>query len=198
MKTSEKNLDDIIFENRNKDYGAYVLRRNYNKNMVSAIIIAIVIFLFFVSVPILANYFNKGKTVTTNFDPTVIFTTDPTEKPVEKLPEAPAEKKKLPVYDFFIFSFQLTGASFMLAVMVLASAWMMPFSRRVAAGDDYLLYGVLAVSGFYAKPAKAFSEVVVSGSKINDEELTRWSRSILGGNKNDAGQVAGASEGFGQ
>ncbi len=98
MKTSEKNLDDIIFENRNKDYGAYMLRRNYNKNMVSAIIIAIVIFLFFVSVPILANFFNKGKTVITDFDPTVIFNTNPNEKPIEKLPEVPAEKKRLPGY----------------------------------------------------------------------------------------------------
>lgn len=110
----------------------------------------------------------------------------------------PVKKKKLPAYDFVIFSFQLTGASFMLAIMVLASAWMMPFSNKVLVSDDYLLSGVLVVSGFYAKPAKAFSEVVVSGSKINDEELTRWSRGILGGNKNDAGQVAGASEGFGQ
>ncbi len=98
MKTTEKNLDDIIFENRNKDYGAYVLRKNYNKNMMSAIIIAIVIFLFLVSVPILANYFNKGKTVITNVDPTVILNTKPIEKPIEKLPEVPAEKKKLPVF----------------------------------------------------------------------------------------------------
>lgn len=108
----------------------------------------------------------------------------------------PVRSKKVLVPDFFVFSLQLATASFTLAVMVLASAWMMPFPDKVAVGDDYLLSGVLAVSGIYAKPAKAFSEVIVSGSKIDDEELTRWSRGILGDSKNDGGQVAGASEGF--
>lgn len=109
----------------------------------------------------------------------------------------PIKKKKLLAQDFLIFSFRLTAASFTLAAMVLASAWMMPFSDKVATSDDYLLSGVFVVSGVYAKPARAFSEAVVSGSKINDEELTHWSRSVLGGGENDAGQVAGASEGFG-
>ena len=80
MKTTETNLEDIIFENRNKDYGAYSLRKSYNKNMMSALVIAIVIFLLGVSVPLIANYFNREKTVITNFDPTVILNTTPKDK----------------------------------------------------------------------------------------------------------------------
>jgi len=36
-------LDDIVFENRNKEYGAYVLRKKYNRNMMWAIAFGIVI-----------------------------------------------------------------------------------------------------------------------------------------------------------
>jgi len=98
MKNPEKNLDDIIFENRNKDYGAYSLRKNYNKNMMSAVIIAIVIFLLGVSVPLIANYFNREKVVITKTDPTVILNTNPKDKIIDKLPDAPVEKKKVPVF----------------------------------------------------------------------------------------------------
>ena len=43
-------LLDILFENRNKDYGAYVLRKNYDQRMVTAVIIMLVmggVFSFF-------------------------------------------------------------------------------------------------------------------------------------------------------
>lgn len=33
FKTSNNNLDELVFENRNKTYGAYVLRSNYEKNL---------------------------------------------------------------------------------------------------------------------------------------------------------------------
>jgi len=40
-------FDEIIFENRFKDYGAYKLRKNYNKNMSIAICIIVILFLAF-------------------------------------------------------------------------------------------------------------------------------------------------------
>jgi protein TonB len=36
-------LDDIVFENRNKEYGAYTLRKKYNRNVIIALIIGILI-----------------------------------------------------------------------------------------------------------------------------------------------------------
>jgi len=36
-------FDDIVFENRNKEYGAYRLRKKYNRNVVIAIVIGIII-----------------------------------------------------------------------------------------------------------------------------------------------------------
>lgn len=40
MKTEvldSRNLDDLIFENRNKDYGAYYIRKSYSKNMMTGL-----------------------------------------------------------------------------------------------------------------------------------------------------------------
>jgi periplasmic protein TonB len=36
-------FDDIVFENRNKEYGAYTLRKKYNRNVIIALIIGILI-----------------------------------------------------------------------------------------------------------------------------------------------------------
>ena len=98
MKTNAKNLDDIVFENRNKDYGAYSLRKNYNKNMMSAVIIAITVFLLGVSVPLIANYFSTGKGSVGPDDIIVIMEPTPKKVEIAKLPEAPMEKKKERTY----------------------------------------------------------------------------------------------------
>ena len=36
-------FDDIVFENRNKEYGAYKLRKKYNRNVIIALIIGTLI-----------------------------------------------------------------------------------------------------------------------------------------------------------
>jgi protein TonB len=38
-KILQSDLLDILFENRNKTYGAYALRRSYNKTIASAIVL---------------------------------------------------------------------------------------------------------------------------------------------------------------
>jgi protein TonB len=48
-------MDDIVFETRNKAYGAYMLRRIYNKHITIATIVAIALFILFLSAPLIAN-----------------------------------------------------------------------------------------------------------------------------------------------
>lgn len=56
----EKNLnripdfDDIIFESRNREYGAYLLRKKYNRNVLMSLLIGIII----VASTIITPYFN--------------------------------------------------------------------------------------------------------------------------------------------
>jgi protein TonB len=35
--------NEMVFANRNKEYGAYVIRRNYNKRVVMALLIALTV-----------------------------------------------------------------------------------------------------------------------------------------------------------
>jgi periplasmic protein TonB len=53
------NLDDIAFEGRNKEYGAYFLRRRYSRYLFISGTIATFVFLLLVSVPILMDIFEK-------------------------------------------------------------------------------------------------------------------------------------------
>jgi protein TonB len=52
-------FDDIIFEGRNKAYGAFVLRRLYNRHLTRALLIGVAIFSIFVSFPIIARMFEE-------------------------------------------------------------------------------------------------------------------------------------------
>jgi protein TonB len=47
-------FDEIVFENRNKEYGAYTLRKKYNRNVLIALLIGI----FLISISIIVPYLN--------------------------------------------------------------------------------------------------------------------------------------------
>ena len=51
---------DLIFEDRNKDYGAYNLRKTYNKRIRNALVITASIALLALLGSVLANQLNKG------------------------------------------------------------------------------------------------------------------------------------------
>ncbi|MBY0426383.1 MAG: TonB family protein [Cytophagales bacterium] len=53
MSTTAQSLDDIVFENRNKSYGAYFLRQVYEKNIRIAAIIASTIFVLAIAGPLI-------------------------------------------------------------------------------------------------------------------------------------------------
>lgn len=49
-------IDDIIFEYRNKSYGGYLLRKLYPGNMTKANIVATLLFLLCISIPLIAKF----------------------------------------------------------------------------------------------------------------------------------------------
>jgi len=59
MKTRKKNpdLNDIVFEGRNKEYGAYVLRRLYNKYVSLSTTGAMILFTLTISYPLITAFF---------------------------------------------------------------------------------------------------------------------------------------------
>lgn len=48
------NFDDIVFDKRNKEYGAYKLRKRYNRNVIISLLIGIIIMTTAIIIP----YFN--------------------------------------------------------------------------------------------------------------------------------------------
>ncbi len=60
QRLATASLDDMVFENRNKEYGAYMLRKIYNKHVNRAIIISIALFILFLSIPLIQSLF-KGE-----------------------------------------------------------------------------------------------------------------------------------------
>ena len=82
-------MNDIIFEGRNKSYGAFVLRHDYDSNMARAMLAGIFLFLLCVTSPF-AYYYFKGESI-----PDITYTNTPvildhfTPKPVIKQPVMP-------------------------------------------------------------------------------------------------------------
>lgn len=56
-------FEDIIFENRNKEYGSYQLRINQNKSLSKALLITLLFISGIVSIPLIINYFTPSKNI---------------------------------------------------------------------------------------------------------------------------------------
>jgi periplasmic protein TonB len=54
-------MDEIVFERRNKTYGAYILRKLYNKNMNRALILAVIILLAGLAYPLASSYYAQRR-----------------------------------------------------------------------------------------------------------------------------------------
>ncbi len=53
---AQASLDDLVFEGRNKNYGAYVLRQLYRRNVTRSLIIATALLVLLVAFPLIAQY----------------------------------------------------------------------------------------------------------------------------------------------
>ncbi len=98
-------LDDIVFEYRNKQYGAYILRKQYGQHIRTASFWGISAFLLLIMNPIIADKMNNGK----NFgidEKNVLYELPETKKPEPipppkpELPKPPPPKKQIATQDF--------------------------------------------------------------------------------------------------
>lgn len=91
MKTQETTpaqMDDIVFENRNKSYGAYILRKTYNKQLYRGLLVASAILIAGLAYPVVSSY-NLVLTGKVIDDPgPVIVLTQPKDE-IRELPKLP-------------------------------------------------------------------------------------------------------------
>lgn len=92
----ETSWTDIVFENKNKEYGAYLLRQENTKTSLSALFMGVLLLTSAISLPMVYNYLNpdhpiptlipeSSEVVVTSFDPYVPPQTQQEEAP---MPEA--------------------------------------------------------------------------------------------------------------
>lgn len=67
-KEYTENFDEIVFEKRFKDYGAYFLRRKYRRNLTIAMVISFTMLILGVGIPLIASYANKSRNVVVDKD----------------------------------------------------------------------------------------------------------------------------------
>jgi periplasmic protein TonB len=91
-------LLDIIFEHRNKDYGAYALRKEYNHRMIIAVLSGMsLVFIF-----IIVSLFNTGRNYSDRSvisDDRVIIKTVEFEPEKIKQPELPPQRQTATIHD---------------------------------------------------------------------------------------------------
>ncbi|WP_026769101.1 energy transducer TonB [Asinibacterium sp. OR53] len=94
---------DIIFDGRNKEYGAYELRRTYNKRMVTALIATVAVCLLFLAGSIIANS-TKKKTTSLVVQADVQLEKVQEEKKPEPPPPPPPPKQEPPKVEITKFT----------------------------------------------------------------------------------------------
>lgn len=100
LQNKEFQLDEILFENRNKNYGAYVLRNEADRILTKSMFIGIGVFAMIAITPLLINAFNSTERIIeilppppftmtnvnqTEKPPVVVHTTPPVQTPVNTL-----------------------------------------------------------------------------------------------------------------
>jgi protein TonB len=108
----ETSWTDIVFENRNKEYGAYHLRQENAKTSLFALFIGASLLTAAVSIPMVYNYLNPEHRITTiipDLPPVEVSAFDPIV-PIETKPEeAPMPKVTQPITENIITQQQLTN-----------------------------------------------------------------------------------------
>jgi len=96
-----KSIDDIVFEGRNKSYGAFLLRRIYDKHMSRAMISGVLFFLLVISSPqiiaMIKGFLPEKKEVLTMKE--VTLAEPPPIDPKKPPPPPPPEVKPPPIKD---------------------------------------------------------------------------------------------------
>jgi protein TonB len=87
---------EIVFEGRNKAYGAYDLRKSITKNTTKSFIIGTLLFVFALSIPKLMSLIpEKGEDTTLDTKITTVKLPPKQEKPKENLPPPPPPPPKV-------------------------------------------------------------------------------------------------------
>jgi periplasmic protein TonB len=87
--------DDIVFENRNRDYGAYVVRKGYKGNLSFGLIVTLLVVAFAVAYPFVVKWFGSGDDAVKATPRKLVYTELSAPPPIDK-PKPPPPQIILP------------------------------------------------------------------------------------------------------
>jgi len=87
--------EDIVFENRNQDYGAYVIRKVYSKNVLFGTLGTALIILFIIFFPYIVALFRSNEEVVKAPPRKLVYTELSAPPPIDK-PKPPPPQIQLP------------------------------------------------------------------------------------------------------
>jgi protein TonB len=93
--SSAKNLDDIVFENRNQEYGAYTLRKSYHENILKGVFVTLAAVVLVITFPRLAEIFSGSEKSETAPPKKLVYTELSAPPPIDK-PKPPPPQVQLP------------------------------------------------------------------------------------------------------
>lgn len=88
-KNHVPSLDDIVFQGRNQEYGAYVLRQKNSKYVGIGIVISLILLSGGLCYPVLASLFHKGGLINENISIESIILAPPTNEAPPPPPPPP-------------------------------------------------------------------------------------------------------------
>lgn len=87
--------DDIVFENRNREYGAYVVRRQYTTNVVTGVLITLVVVVLTLFYPTIVKWFASDDVAPKATPRKLVYTELSAPPPIDK-PKPPPPQIQLP------------------------------------------------------------------------------------------------------
>lgn len=87
--------DDIVFENRNKEYGAYVVRKSYSANVATGVVATLVLVTLILSYSAIAKLFSGEDTAEKVVPRKLVYTELSAPPPIDK-PKPPPPQIQLP------------------------------------------------------------------------------------------------------
>lgn len=81
--------EDIVFQDRHKEYGAYVLRRSYDKHLVQAAVAAFVLLALVFVPPYLSRWFKEPSQISMSEGKVVKYTDLAPPPPIQNIPPPP-------------------------------------------------------------------------------------------------------------
>ena len=138
---------DIIFEHRNKSYGAYPLRKSYNKRLALALTFTLFVAAMFSVLQLLHRSAEPVYTTTINIDDSHLIDLVPTPPPPQPLPPAPAQQSPVHFREIINSTPEIVSDDHQTTVPTIQDLNNSMVGRQISEGDIPSLGTVVSAAG---------------------------------------------------